>query len=80
MNFIYHLREDVVIDSINQKRSVYGIEVLDSSHAVIKSIPNVFSDKDRAEAAVALFNNENLSPEHLEDAIDDMLSELYGIF
>ncbi len=80
MNCTYHIRKDFVTDSENQNRSVYGIDALDDSFVLVKSIPDIFFDAGQAQNIVDLFNKENLSVYHLEDAVNDILAETYEIF
>lgn len=74
MNFTYQTTTDVSLDEDNESVSVYGIEAVDRKGHVLRSIPNIFTNRDLAEKFVSLCNAEALELIHLDDVIEDLLS------
>lgn len=59
--------------------STYGIQVAQKTaiaRKIEKSIHDVSTLRERVERSAYLFTKHQLSPIHLEEAIDDMLAEL----
>lgn len=76
MNYLYRIRNDVIFDENDEKITVYGIDVLETTHneeKTIKSVPDVFCSKSKAVTFIKLCNRLNLSPIHIMDVIDDIL-------
>lgn len=73
MQVIYILRSDVVKDEENNKYTVYGIDALDSFENVIKTVKDIFFNKQKAEDFINLCNQEKLELIHLQDVIEDIL-------
>lgn len=56
----------------------YGIACIENQNGVvelIKSIPDITTDREAAEHLLCLINECDLSPDHLGDVIEDMLSK-----
>ena len=62
-----------VIYNEEGKHKVYGIKAINSAGETVRTIPDVFCDKRRAEELVAACNKENVSTVHLDDIIEDAL-------
>ena len=73
MQVIYTLRTDIVTDEDNHKHIVYGINALDIFGSVLKSVDDIFFDKNKAEEFVKLCNEEKLELNHLQDVVEDVL-------
>ncbi len=71
MQVTYTLRTDILIDEENHKHTVYGINALDFEN-VLKSIADIFFDKQKAENFIELCNEEKLELVHLQDVIEDI--------
>lgn len=67
------MRTDIEIDEDNREHAIYGITALDSSGNVLKTIKDIFFDKQKAENFVELCNKEKLELIHLQDAAEDVL-------
>ena len=55
----------------------YGVayvEEINGHREIIAAVNNVTADPELAERLVKLFNEEHLSPEHMQDVIDDVLA------
>ena len=63
---LYKLRADVV-DEANGKRIVYGIDV----YQLVRSVPGVFTDEEKALAFLELCNEGQPCQDHLTDLLDD---------
>ncbi len=79
MTCLYKLTTDFVYDEENQEHITYGIAAVDPFGKVIKSFSDVFFDKTKAEHLVTLCNKEKLSLIHLEDVVEDALTEQYTV-
>ncbi len=79
MTCLYKLTTDFVYDEENKKHVTYGIAAVDAFGRVIKSFSDVFFDKAKAEHLVTLCNREKLSLIHLEDVVEDALTEQYTV-
>lgn len=69
----YKLRADIKYDEDAISHTVYGVTALDQNGKLIKTVPDVFFDKNAAENFVALCNAKQLAPEHLHDVCEDQL-------
>lgn len=69
----YILRTDTIYDENKKAYTVYGIMAVSSNGEVIKSVPDVFFDKDKAEDFVDRCNKDRLPLVHLDDVIEDAL-------
>ena len=69
----YKLRTDTVFDENNAAFLVYGIDAVEENGEIVKSIADIFFDKNKAEEFIAVCNENELSIEHLEDVVDDVL-------
>ena len=67
---VYKLRADVVEDE-HGKRIAYGIDVFQ----LIRSVPCVFTDEQRALAFLELCNVGQPCDDHLTDLLDDLKKE-----
>ncbi len=79
MKCLYKLTTDFVYDEENKEYVTYGIVAEDAFGKVIKSFSDVFFDKAKAERLVTLCNREKLSLIHLEDVVEDALTEQYTV-
>lgn len=70
--YTYRIRTDRIEDEENTLHTVYGIEVLENGK-LLKAIPDVFTNSERAENFIALLNSEKLELIHLPDVIEDEL-------
>lgn len=77
MQVIYTLRTDIVTDEDNHKHIVYGVNALDSFKNVLKSVADIFFDKQKAEEFIELCNEEKLELVHLENVIEDVLEDMF---
>ena len=73
MKVKYVLRTDIVTDDRNQKYTTYGISAINNFKNVLKTFPNIFFSKDKAEEFVNLCNEEKLELIHLKDVVEDVL-------
>ena len=73
MNRYLPFREELYSDDIGAYVS-YGIRVLDSRGQVIASVSDVSVDKDLVDKLCYLWTRYELSPIHLEDAIEEVIS------
>ena len=74
MKYVYYLRKDYVTDDCGESVTVYGIDAADSRGYVIKRIPGVFFDADKAKHFIGLCNSLELSIVHIMDAVEDVIS------
>lgn len=57
----------------------YGVACVEESSGIrelISRLPDVTTDRDRAERLVNMLNKHKLSPEYLNDVVEDLLCEL----
>ncbi len=73
MSYTYRLRVDTIHDEYGKEYIVYGIEAVDFNGKILQSFPDIFFDKQKAEAFVNLCNESNLELIHLADAVNDVL-------
>lgn len=69
----YTLKTDIVTDEENHAHTVYGITVLDNFENILKTIKDIFLNKQKAEEFIELCNKEKVELIHIQDVIDDML-------
>ncbi len=79
MEIVYRLKTDNIYDEEGCLHTVYGIVAENAFGKVIKSFLDVFFDKTKAEQLVTLCNKEKLSLIHLEDVVEDALTEQYTV-
>lgn len=70
----YTLRTDMIYDENDKMLTVYGISAVDVEHNILKSVPDIFTDKLKAEQFIDLCNRKKLSIVHLEDVIKDVIA------
>jgi len=61
-------------DTAGNKYTAYGIKVTDESGNMIADVPDVFTDEEKAEECIRLFNAVELSVIHLYEVLDDILA------
>lgn len=72
---IYKLTETTVADESGNTHSAFGIALYqDESGQPTRVIDSIFTDRITAEDFVSLCNRLELSPDHLDDVIDDTLA------
>jgi hypothetical protein len=57
----------------------YGVACVEESSGIrelISRVPDVTTDRDRAERIVNMLNEHMIPPEHLNDVVEDLLCEL----
>ena len=74
MECTYSLIKNNICDELGIRHILYGIAVLNQTGETIDSISDILCDKAECEKLVELFNNENLSPVHFHDAVEDWLN------
>ena len=79
-NVYCKVREDFISDVHKNTVPVYGVDAFDEAGRVVKSIPDIFFEKEKAESFVALCNSSNLQPIHLADVVADTLTAQYAAF
>lgn len=55
----------------------YGIACIVEKNGhfeIVTEVPSVTTDREQADRLVKLFNDKQLSPEHLEDVVEDLIS------
>ena len=75
MTYTYCMRKDKVHDERQNEHTTYGIEAIDSDGETVRSFPDVFFDRQRAERFVRICNEGGLSSVHLPDVLEDALVE-----
>lgn len=71
MRYIYKVRQDV-LDTEEARYTVYGIDVIHNSD-VVRSLSNLFCDRENAENFAKFCNSKNIPPEEIEDAAEEIL-------
>lgn len=74
MKCTYRIREDEIKDEEGNLHTVYGVEAW-RKNELIRSVPDVFIDKNLADYYIGLFNSLDLRLCHLDDVIEDILQE-----
>lgn len=74
MNVKYILHSSAVIDEENNRYSVYGITAINKKEKILKTISDIFFDKDKAKDFINLCNNEKIELIHIEDIVEDQLN------
>lgn len=67
------MRTDIALDEDGESHTVFGIDALDCFGQVIKSVPDIFFDRGKAESFIDLCNSQKLEFVHLMDVIYDIL-------
>lgn len=62
-------------DRENGEYEAFGVAAVESGEVVF-SVGDITDDREKINALVTLFNEEELSPLHLENAIEDFLYDL----
>ena len=74
----YSIMENLVCDEDQAVYTImYGIQAINPNGEIVKCYSNIFFDKKDADSFVKVCNEGQLSLIHLEDVIEDRLSELY---
>ena len=68
----YKVRTDIILDEDNQEHIVYGVDVYRDNH-LVKSVPDVFLECDKAIKFVCLCNDLKLSEIHIMSVIEDAI-------
>jgi len=79
MAYTYILNRSVVCDEEGHNYTVFGIDAVEASGRLIASFSDVFFDKLAAERFCILCNKCNLAPIHLQDVIEDALTDEYSL-
>ena len=72
----YSIIESMIYDEEQAIYRMYGIQAINKNGEPIKSYKNLFFDKKDAVSLVKACNEGQLSLIHLEDVIEDKLTEL----
>lgn len=75
MQYTYFLREDKIYDDKGKEYIVYGIEAVTLDGKILQSIPDIFFNRQKAEAFVNLCNDCDLDIIHLASAVENALFE-----
>jgi len=70
----YILRKDTITDEEGNAFTVYGITAIDIFGIVLKTVPDIFFERGKAEEFIALCNSEKLELCHLFDVCEDQLA------
>ncbi len=73
MDYFYRMRTDKIYDEDGTEFTVYGIEAVENSGTVLRSVPDIFFDIEKAKDFVDLCNSCEISLIHLPDMVDDAL-------
>mgnify|MGYP001062856925 CR=1 FL=1 len=71
MRYIYKVRQDV-LETEEDRCTVYGIDVIYNSD-VVRSVSDLFYDRENAENFARFCSSENIPPEEIEDAAAEIL-------
>ena len=71
MRYIYKVRQDV-LETEETRCTVYGIDVIHNSD-VVRSVSDLFCDRENAENFARFCSSENIPPEEIEDAAAEIL-------
>jgi hypothetical protein len=74
MRYIFSLRADTLNSDENDDLTVYGIDVTDSSGKMLRSVPDIFTDFEKASDFAELCNNMDIPLDYLDYIIEDILS------
>lgn len=83
MRYMYNVRKDI-LDADKERYTVYGIDVIHNSD-VVKSVSDLFCNREDAESFAKFCDSENIPPERVEDAAANILDSakrnfnFYGI-
>ena len=73
MGCIYKIRIDYIYDEERRIHTVYGVEAWQGSE-VVKTVPDIFSERTAAEKFVSLCNKCGLSECQLMEVVEDTLA------
>ena len=80
MKYEYIAVENIYYANPNENPIVnYGIAltyIIGNEQIILKTIPDVSSDRKAIEKLIILCNEESLSPCHLDDVVDDFLLQI----
>ena len=77
MTTVYKLTENKVADDSGITHETFGISVYDKETGVVlRSIEDIFTDRRTAEDLTNLCNRLELSPDHIDDVIEDVLTKI----
>ena len=79
MQITYTLRTDIVTDEDNNKHTVYGVDAVDRFKNTLKSVADIFFDKEKAEEFIELCNREKLELIHLQDVLENIIDDEFLI-
>ena len=68
---LYKLRIDIAEDDGGGKHIVYGVDC----YCCVRSVPDVFTDKEKTRTLVELLNVFQPDPIHLDDIIQDFMAK-----
>lgn len=74
MRYVYHMTVETEMDITGKKYKAYGIKVTDGNGGVITIVPDVFTDMQKADEFIRIFNSAELSVIHLFEVLDDILA------
>ncbi len=75
MKYDYELITTKIHDEAGTSYEVYGILCKEKgTDSLLRSVYDIFCDISAAESFVTLCNHLELSPEHLDDVIEDIIS------
>ncbi len=80
MQYTYRLRQDTLQDEIGRVQVVYGVEALDPDGKVHCAFPDIFFDREKALSFVRICNEQDVDPIHLQDLVEDALTEQYQVY
>lgn len=72
MRYIYKVRKDILETEDGERCTVYGIDIIQNSK-IIKSVGDLFFDKESAENFAKLCHYKNIPPEKVEKAASQVL-------
>lgn len=76
MAYVYKLTESEIADELGTYHRGFGIAVFEAeSSAPVRIIDDILFDRTVAQELVSLCNRLELSPDHIDDVIADVLSE-----
>lgn len=73
MAVYYRLRQDLIQRDDGYSTVAYGLDAVDDAGRILRSVPDLFLDRQRAMDLIALCNALELSLIHLDDVIEDIL-------
>ena len=73
MNYIYKASSSIFTDEAGN-HTVYGITAYSGDGSILRTVDDIFCDKNEAEQFAKMCTELTLSPYHLDNAIEDALS------